>query len=320
MTNHVIDTANPTNSTGYAYDLSGNRTNMNLGANDYPSTIALTSNRLTADTGSINRTYSYDGTGNITADGQDTYSYYNSGRLKQVTRGTTNIYALRYNGLGQFVHRTNGNVYYLYDEAGHLLGEYASTGNADQETIYLGDTPVLTLRSSSQERIADNTSTAATNKAVFTGTWATATTIKGYYGSNYRSHVATASTPDQVTYTITPTATQSFQVYARWVAQPTNASNAQYTVNTNIAGSTPTVVTVNQQQNGGTWNYLGTVNLNTANQMTITLSGQGNGIVIADAVKIVPNTSSATQTSAFNIYTDHLNTPREIRNHANQVR
>ena len=90
-----------------------------------------TSNRLTADTGSINRTYSYDGTGNITGDGQDTYSYYNSGRLKQVTRGSTNIYALRYNGLGQFVQRTNGNLYYLYDEAGHLLGEYASTGNAE---------------------------------------------------------------------------------------------------------------------------------------------------------------------------------------------
>lgn len=54
--------------------------------------------------------------------------------------------------------------------------------------------------------------------------------------------------------------------------------------------------------------------------MTVTLSGQGNGIVMADAVKIVPNTTSATQASAFNIYTDHLNTPREIRNHANQLR
>ncbi|CAH1082874.1 golvesin C-terminal-like domain-containing protein [Candidatus Nitrotoga sp. 1052] len=218
------------------------------------------------------------------------------------------------------MHRTNGNVYYVYDEAGHLLGEYASNGNPNQETIWLGDTPVLIFRTSSQERIADNNSTATSAKAVVTGTWATATTIKGYYGSNYLSHVATTSTTDNVTYTITPTATQSFNVYARWVAQATNASNATYTIVPNTTGSTPQVVTVNQQQNGGTWNYLGTVNLNSANPMTITLSGQGNGIVVADAVKIVPNTTSATQASAFNIYTDHLNTPREIRNHANQTR
>ena len=87
-----------------------------------------------------------------------------------------------------------------------------------------------------------------------------------------RSHAAIASTTDQVVYTITPTATQSFQVYARWVAQATNATNATYTVAPNTAGSTATVITVNQQQNGGTWYYLGTFNLNTANQMTVTLS------------------------------------------------
>jgi len=211
-------------------------------------------------------------------------------------------------------------VYYVYDEAGHLLGEYASNGNPNQETIWLGDIPVLTFRTSTQERIADNNSTATTARATVTGTWATATTIKGYFGANYRSHVVAASTTDNVTYTITPTATQSFNVYARWVAQASNASNATYTIAPNTAGSTPLVVTVNQRQDGGTWNYLGTVNLNTANQMTVTLSGQGNGMVMADAVKIVPNTTSATQASAFNIYTDHLNTPREIRNHANQLR
>lgn len=150
ITNHVIDTANPTNSTGYQYDLSGNRTNLNLGANHYPSTIATTSNRLTADTGSINRTYSYDGAGNITGDGQDIYTYYNSGRLKQVTRNGNNIYSLQYNGLGQFVHRTNNNTHYVYDAAGHLLGEYTSNGTPIQETIYLGDTPIAVITPTNQ--------------------------------------------------------------------------------------------------------------------------------------------------------------------------
>ena len=34
----------------------------------------------------------------------------------------------------------------MYDEAGHLLGEYGSTGTLVQETIWLGDTPVATIR------------------------------------------------------------------------------------------------------------------------------------------------------------------------------
>ena len=35
---------------------------------------------------------------------------------------------------------------FVYDEAGHLLGEYGSTGIAAQETVYLGDWPVATVR------------------------------------------------------------------------------------------------------------------------------------------------------------------------------
>jgi hypothetical protein len=35
---------------------------------------------------------------------------------------------------------------YLYDESGHLLGEYDGTGNAIQEIVWLGDIPVATVR------------------------------------------------------------------------------------------------------------------------------------------------------------------------------
>jgi hypothetical protein len=34
----------------------------------------------------------------------------------------------------------------VYDEGGHLLGEYDGSGALIQETIWLGDTPVATLR------------------------------------------------------------------------------------------------------------------------------------------------------------------------------
>ncbi|MFC0583873.1 RHS repeat-associated core domain-containing protein, partial [Ralstonia solanacearum] len=40
-----------------------------------------------------------------------------------------------------------GATRYVYDEAGHLLGEYDQSGNAIQETVYLGDTPVVTIKS-----------------------------------------------------------------------------------------------------------------------------------------------------------------------------
>ncbi|MEZ5514883.1 MAG: RHS repeat-associated core domain-containing protein [Steroidobacteraceae bacterium] len=35
---------------------------------------------------------------------------------------------------------------FAYDEAGHLIGEYSATGTLVQETIWLGDIPVATLR------------------------------------------------------------------------------------------------------------------------------------------------------------------------------
>ncbi|MFO1469021.1 MAG: RHS repeat-associated core domain-containing protein [Steroidobacteraceae bacterium] len=39
-----------------------------------------------------------------------------------------------------------GNSLMMYDEAGHLIGEYSTTGAVTQETIWLGDIPVATIR------------------------------------------------------------------------------------------------------------------------------------------------------------------------------
>jgi RHS repeat-associated protein len=62
--------------------------------------------------------------------------------------GTDTTYV--YNALGQRVKKSGGAIaspiYFMYDEAGHLVGEYASAGNLIQETVWLGDIPVATLR------------------------------------------------------------------------------------------------------------------------------------------------------------------------------
>jgi RHS repeat-associated protein len=53
-----------------------------------------------------------------------------------------------YSAVGQLIKKTVGSTVTLLmsDEAGHLLGEYTSTGVLIQETIWMGDIPVATLR------------------------------------------------------------------------------------------------------------------------------------------------------------------------------
>ena len=60
--------------------------------------------------------------------------------------GVTATYSV--NALGQRVKKTvdGASTYFVYDEAGHLLGEYDSAGNLIEETIWLGDIPVAALR------------------------------------------------------------------------------------------------------------------------------------------------------------------------------
>ncbi|MGA4285882.1 RHS repeat-associated core domain-containing protein [Ralstonia nicotianae] len=141
----------PANSSqSYSYDANGNRTGQTIGGASYTQTVDPASNRQTASTGPTASTNSYDAAGNQTGDGTTTYSYSDRGRLASVSKnGTTTSYL--YNGLGQRVLKSGSNVptgatRYVYDGAGHLIGEYDQSGNAIQETVYLGDTPVATVK------------------------------------------------------------------------------------------------------------------------------------------------------------------------------
>ena len=72
------------------------------------------------------------------------FTYNNAGRLASVANGTTTT-AYTYNALGELVRKSSGTVFF-YDEAGHLLGEYSSSGVLIQETIWLDNIPVATVR------------------------------------------------------------------------------------------------------------------------------------------------------------------------------
>jgi len=79
-----------------------------------------------------------------------TWSYDDRGRMASATvGGVTTHYGI--NGLGQRISKwasgvPNGGLNeYVYDLAGHLIGEYDSSGAIIEETVYLGDLPVAVL-------------------------------------------------------------------------------------------------------------------------------------------------------------------------------
>ena len=134
---------------GWSYDSNGNRlTETGDSASAY--SISTTSNQITGITGALARTYTYDAAGHTTGYSSMTATYNNAGRLKTVSRDsfTENLV---YNALGQRIETSGGaagTVLYWYDEQGHLLGEYDGSGNLIEETVWLGDVPVATLRPS----------------------------------------------------------------------------------------------------------------------------------------------------------------------------
>jgi len=142
--------------TAYFYDADGNRTELAVWpprASGQKSSITAyayskTSNQLQWAFGSSAQAFSYDAKGDTTADGTLAYTYSDRGRLAQINKaGVTTQFGV--NGLGQRVKKTVGaaavTTLFVYDEAGHLLGEYKADGTALRETIWLGDMPVAVI-------------------------------------------------------------------------------------------------------------------------------------------------------------------------------
>lgn len=130
---------------GWTYDANGNRL-AETGAAPSTYTIAAGSNRLSGVSGNLSRTYMYATSGQIAGDGAHTFTYNDAGRLTGVSGATSATYI--YNALGQRVKKVAAGVttHFVYDEAGHLIGEYDATGSLIQEIVWLDDTPVATLR------------------------------------------------------------------------------------------------------------------------------------------------------------------------------
>jgi RHS repeat-associated protein len=131
---------------GWTYDANGNRLTQ-TGSQPSAYTISSVNNRITSISGFITRTYGYDNAGNTTGDATTTFTYNDAGRMVSATKaGVTTTYSL--NALGQRVRKSTSGLStdFVYDEAGHLLGEYDGAGNLLQETVWLADTPSVVLK------------------------------------------------------------------------------------------------------------------------------------------------------------------------------
>ncbi|WP_295909443.1 RHS repeat-associated core domain-containing protein [uncultured Xanthomonas sp.] len=130
---------------GYTYDATGNRLSAKVNTATQTYTYPTTSHRLSSVAGTAR---SYDAAGNTTAIGGTAvqYVYGAHGRLTQVKRSGTVVANYAYNGRGEQVRRVGKtNVYTLYDESGHWLGDYDNNGAVVQQAIWLDDLPVGVL-------------------------------------------------------------------------------------------------------------------------------------------------------------------------------
>jgi RHS repeat-associated protein len=171
--------ANGAAQTSYTYDADGNRLALAdsnpLNAVTY--SFAANSNKLLSltrkdkDDQHKNQpdkddtlAFTYDATGNTLSDGTHVFTYDARGRMNSVVgdddrnahafdnekkeaRHTTQ-YGV--NGLGERTlkhsEHDEDSVEYVFDESGHILGEYDEHGRAIEETVYLGNLPVAVLK------------------------------------------------------------------------------------------------------------------------------------------------------------------------------
>jgi hypothetical protein len=141
--------------------------------------------------------------------------------------------------------------------------------------------PSLPPASIATSTIVDNASAGFS----VTGTWATASSATDKYGADYRYH-STAAVDQPATWTASLPTSSTYEVSAWWAQGGNRSATAPYIV---YHSSGSTTVSKNQQTGGGTWQSLGTFNLNAGNNSVKLSCWTTTGfIVVADAVRWLP--------------------------------
>ncbi len=130
----------------YEYDRFGNRWHQSLGGTGGPPgnvvDLAFDANNRTAGSG-----VSYDAAGNVTNDGDSSYTYDAENRIITVS-GSKGTGTYVYNAAGLRIRKTtpSGSVDYLYDLAGHVVTEVNASGAWTRVEVYAGSRHIATYK------------------------------------------------------------------------------------------------------------------------------------------------------------------------------
>ena len=113
------------------------------------------------------------------------------------------------------------------------------------------------------------------------GAWEASATTPGFYGGGYLFHASGHGTATIRWPFPAGGAPGRYDVFVRWSSGPNRASTARYDV---VDATGATHVTRNQQIGGGRWQALGTFTFDPGQAQGVTLSGDADGVVVADAV------------------------------------
>ena len=145
-------TTGGTTEQAFTYDATGNRLSRTTSTGTVNYTYAATDHRLTTLSNGHSRTY--DANGNtVTRNNDVVLAYDERNRLRTTTVNGVLTRTAYYNGKGERVLRKHnptsptGDIQFVYDEAGHLLGEYTSAGVRLAEYVWMDDTLVAVFKS-----------------------------------------------------------------------------------------------------------------------------------------------------------------------------
>ncbi|TXS53230.1 DNRLRE domain-containing protein, partial [Streptomyces sp. uw30] len=205
-----------------------------------------------------------------------TYSYYDNGWVKASTDPWDIATTYDYNELGQQTKRT-----------------LTSAGGSTDRTMTWSFYPDGSLKSRADDGVpvgksvalVDNSDTQNTAK---TGTW-TKGDITGQQGYNHETHTAATGT-DAYAWTLNIPKDGTYATYVKFPKVTGAATTAKYTV-TYDGGTADKTIDQNATANQGTWVSLGSYAFKQGNAAKLQLFQNSGGVVVADAVKLVRDTS-----------------------------
>lgn len=119
-----------------------------------------------------------------------------------------------------------------------------------------------------------------------TGSWSTASTSYDRYAADYRYCTATPSGTSRANWNWTVTQTGAYNVYAWWPMGTNRSTAARYSV---VCDDGELFKNMNQQNNGGQWNLLGTYRMTAGTNAAVRLYNiAASNYVMADAVLFAP--------------------------------